>query len=93
MPTSARSPTSTTTAPAVPEAADGRPRFIGTPEQLVADVEAFVAAGVDHFALRFWAGTPGVEPAQVIEQMRLFAELVVAEVGEGSTSTSTSTST
>ena len=67
-------------APAVPEAADGRPLFIGTPEQLVADIDAFVAVGVDHFALRFWAGTPGVGPAQVIEQMRLFAELVAPNV-------------
>ena len=68
-------------APAVPEAPDGRPRFIGTPEEVVADLRAYVAAGVDHFALRFWAGTPGVEPAQLIEQMRAFAELVVPAVG------------
>lgn len=67
-------------APAVPEAADGRPLFIGTPEQLVADVDAFVSVGVEHFALRFWAGTPGVTPAQVIDQMRLFAERVVPNV-------------
>ena len=67
-------------APAVPETPDGRPMFIGTPEQLVADIDAFVAVGVDHFALRFWAGTPGVTPAQTIEQMRLFAELVAPNV-------------
>ncbi len=70
-------------APAVPEASDGRPLFIGTPEQLVADVDAFVAAGVDHFALRFWAGTPGVTPAEVIDQMRAFAERVVPNVASG----------
>ena len=68
-------------APPVPEASDGRPRFIGTPDEVAADLRAYVAAGVDHFALRFWAGTPGVEPAQLIEQMRLFAELVVPAVG------------
>src|SRR5204863_379003 len=64
-------------APPVPEAPGGRPRFIGTPEEVVADLRDYVAAGVDHFALRFWAGTPGVEPAQLIEQMRVFAELGV----------------
>ena len=61
-------------APAPPAAGDGRPMFVGTPEQLVADVSGFVAAGVEHFALRFWAGSPGVEPAAVVEQMRRFAE-------------------
>jgi len=61
-------------APAPPVTADGRPMFVGTPDQLVADVSAFVAAGVEHFALRFWAGTPGVEPSAVIDQMRRFAD-------------------
>jgi probable F420-dependent oxidoreductase len=61
-------------APPPPTAPDGRPRFIGTPDELVADVRAYVDAGVDHFALRFWAGTPGVEPSAVIDQMRRFAE-------------------
>ncbi|HZP31604.1 MAG TPA: TIGR03619 family F420-dependent LLM class oxidoreductase [Acidimicrobiia bacterium] len=63
-------------APAVPTTPDGRPRFIGTPDQLVADIAEFVDAGVDHFALRFWAGTPGVTPSEVIDQMRAFREHV-----------------
>jgi probable F420-dependent oxidoreductase len=64
-------------APAPPTAPDGRARFVGTPEQLVDDVRAYVDAGVDHFALRFWAGTPGVAPAEVIDQMRRFATEVI----------------
>jgi alkanesulfonate monooxygenase SsuD/methylene tetrahydromethanopterin reductase-like flavin-dependent oxidoreductase (luciferase family) len=33
--------------------ADGRPRFVGTPEQVVADLTLLEAAGVDHVTLRF----------------------------------------
>jgi alkanesulfonate monooxygenase SsuD/methylene tetrahydromethanopterin reductase-like flavin-dependent oxidoreductase (luciferase family) len=64
-------------APELPTAPDGRSRFVGTPEQLVADVAAYVEAGVEHFALRFWAGTPGVTPEEVIDQMRRFADDVI----------------
>ena len=62
-------------APPVPEAAGGRPMFVGTPEQLVDDIRALVGAGVDHFALRFWAGETN-RPDAVIDQMAAFAERV-----------------
>lgn len=33
--------------------ADGRPRFVGTPDQLVSDLRLLEGAGVDHVTLRF----------------------------------------
>jgi alkanesulfonate monooxygenase SsuD/methylene tetrahydromethanopterin reductase-like flavin-dependent oxidoreductase (luciferase family) len=46
--------------------------FIGTPEQVVDDIQTLVDAGVEHFVLRFWAGdaTLGVEDS--IQQMERF---------------------
>jgi alkanesulfonate monooxygenase SsuD/methylene tetrahydromethanopterin reductase-like flavin-dependent oxidoreductase (luciferase family) len=39
--------------PASWTADDGRPRFVGTPDQLVADFRLLATAGVDHVTLRF----------------------------------------
>jgi alkanesulfonate monooxygenase SsuD/methylene tetrahydromethanopterin reductase-like flavin-dependent oxidoreductase (luciferase family) len=36
---------------------DGRPRFVGTPDQLVADFRLLAAAGVEHVTLRFGSTT------------------------------------
>ena len=68
-----------TYAPPVPSAADGRPRFIGTPDEVKGDVAEFVAAGVRHFTLRFWAGTPGFTVEQFREQLEWFAREVAPE--------------
>ena len=70
-------------APPVPETDGGRPMFVGTPDQLVDDVRALVDAGVEHFALRFWAGGSGEGPAEVIDQMRAFAERVAPAFDPG----------
>jgi probable F420-dependent oxidoreductase len=62
--------------PPIPLADDGRPRFVGHPDQLAADVEDYIAAGVDHFTLRFSAGDDdGV--ADYFDQLQRFAEQVM----------------
>jgi alkanesulfonate monooxygenase SsuD/methylene tetrahydromethanopterin reductase-like flavin-dependent oxidoreductase (luciferase family) len=40
-------------APAPWLADDGRPRLVGTPDQLISDLRLLQAAGVDHVTLRF----------------------------------------
>lgn len=63
-------------APPFPHAPDGRPRFVGTPDQIAADIETYRAAGVEHLALRFWTGDPSMDTDDVIDQYRRFRELV-----------------
>ena len=60
-------------APPFPVDTDGRPLFVGTPDELVRDVAALEAAGVEHVALRFWSGSPGFTVDDIVEQMRRFA--------------------
>jgi alkanesulfonate monooxygenase SsuD/methylene tetrahydromethanopterin reductase-like flavin-dependent oxidoreductase (luciferase family) len=43
-------------------APDGRPRLVGTPDQLVGDLRLLEAAGVEHVVLRF--GTTGTAPLE-----------------------------
>jgi alkanesulfonate monooxygenase SsuD/methylene tetrahydromethanopterin reductase-like flavin-dependent oxidoreductase (luciferase family) len=38
---------------------DGRPRFVGTPDQVIADFRLLAAAGVEHVTLRFGTTEPG----------------------------------
>ena len=64
-----------------PHAADGRPHFVGTPDQLVTDLQTYAQAGVEHVALRFWTGDPTMSTDDVIEQFRRFAELVAPRIG------------
>ncbi len=59
--------------PPIPLAGDGRPRFVGTPDVVGDDIEAYVAAGVEHFTLRFANGSPDVGPAELLAQLRWFA--------------------
>jgi probable F420-dependent oxidoreductase len=59
--------------PDVPRTADGRAYFVGTAAQVAGDLQALAAAGVQHFALRFWSGDPDFGPDRVLEQMRRFA--------------------
>jgi probable F420-dependent oxidoreductase len=63
--------------PPVPLADDGRPRFVGHPDQLAADVEAYAAAGVEHFTLRFSVGDD-VGVADYFDQLQRFADHVMA---------------
>jgi probable F420-dependent oxidoreductase len=65
-----------TYAPPLPADRDGRPRFLGTPDQVARDIEAYVAAGVEHFTLRFANGSPDVGVDDMVGQMQRF----VAEV-------------
>lgn len=62
-------------APAFPMI-DGRQRFVGQPAELAADVRAYAEAGVQHLALRFWTVDPTATVDAVIDQMRLWQELV-----------------
>jgi probable F420-dependent oxidoreductase len=61
--------------PPIPVTPDGRPRFVGNPDQLAADVEDYLEAGVRHFTLRFSAGTEGV--ADYFGQLQRFADQVM----------------
>jgi hypothetical protein len=67
-------------APPVPVAEDGRPRFVGTPAEILDDVAAYAAAGVEHVTLRFAAGDAGTPPADMADQLRWFAEAVLPAV-------------
>src|SRR5204863_8198458 len=67
-------------APPFPVDSDGRARFTGSPEEIAADVRAYVAAGVDHFALRFHIGEPGFGIERFTEQLERFQKLVVPQV-------------
>ena len=65
-----------TYAPPTPTADDGRPRFIGTVDEVSGDIAQFVDAGVRHFALRFFAGSPGFGVDQFVAQLERFASEV-----------------
>jgi probable F420-dependent oxidoreductase len=62
--------------PPIPLADGGRPRFVGHPDQLAADVEDYAAAGVRHFTLRFSAGAD-VGVADYFDQLARFADQVM----------------
>ncbi|MCU1457066.1 MAG: class F420-dependent oxidoreductase [Actinomycetia bacterium] len=63
--------------PSVPRAPDGRPRFTGTVEQLIEDVELFAEAGVEHLTLRFWTSAADRSPEELEVQLERFATEVV----------------
>jgi len=63
-------------APPPPVDADGRPFFIGTAEQVTGDLRRLVAAGAEHFVLRFWAGNPAAGIEDSLDQMERFAERI-----------------
>ena len=64
----------------MPRTEQARPRFIGTPDQLVEDLEAFVEAGVEHFTLRFFTDSEAMTCDAFIDQMRRFAEEVIPQL-------------
>lgn len=64
-------------APPFPRTASGRPRFVGTVDELLEDLQTYCEAGVEHFTLRFHTTDPEAGPEQVIEQMERFATQVI----------------
>jgi probable F420-dependent oxidoreductase len=70
-----------TYAPPTPTADDGRPRFLGTVDEVGDDIAQFVDAGVRHFALRFFAGSPGFGVDQFVAQLERFAGEVAPRFG------------
>jgi probable F420-dependent oxidoreductase len=70
-----------TYAPPTPSADDGRPRFLGSVDEVSEDIAQFVAAGVGHFALRFFAGSPGFGVEQFVAQLERFASEVAPRFG------------
>ncbi len=69
-------------APPMPCDEHGRPRFMGTPDQVVADVRRYVEAGVEHVVLRFATGGPETTPEQMLVQLERFAAEVLPRVGD-----------
>lgn len=67
-----------TYAPPPPMDPSGRPRFMGTPEQVAGDVERYLSAGVEHFVLRFFTTQPEMTPTAIIDQLSAFATQVAA---------------
>ena len=60
-------------APAAPLTKDGRMRFVGVADEVAADVEDYVAAGVEHFTLRFSTGGDDASVTGFLEQLQRFA--------------------
>ena len=60
-------------APPPPTTSEGRPRFIGTADEVIGDVATFIDAGVEHFVLRFWTTQPDMGVADVVARMETFA--------------------
>lgn len=66
--------------PPLPRAPDGRPRFTGTVEELLDDVHAYAAAGVEHLTLRFWTSGHDLAEDALMQQMTRFATDVIPDV-------------
>jgi len=60
-------------APSAPLTKDGRMRFVGVADEVAADVEDYVAAGVEHFTLRFSTGGDDASVTGFLEQLQRFA--------------------
>lgn len=67
-------------APGYPRAADGRPRFAGTPEQLSQDCRVFAEAGVELLVVRFAVTRDKiVDVESYLEQLKMFAKDVLPQ--------------
>lgn len=64
-------------APPVPTTPGGRIRFVGNPDQVAADIDEYVAAGVQHFTLRFSVGGAAWSEADFLTQLERFAREVM----------------
>jgi alkanesulfonate monooxygenase SsuD/methylene tetrahydromethanopterin reductase-like flavin-dependent oxidoreductase (luciferase family) len=67
-------------APAPPTAPDGRPRLVGTVEEVVSDVRALAEAGVEHLVLRCWTSASDLDADGVVAQYERIATDVVPAV-------------
>jgi alkanesulfonate monooxygenase SsuD/methylene tetrahydromethanopterin reductase-like flavin-dependent oxidoreductase (luciferase family) len=65
-------------APAAPVTRDGRVRFVGVADEVAADVEDYVAAGVEHFTLRFSTGGQDANVTEYLDQLQRFADEVMS---------------
>jgi alkanesulfonate monooxygenase SsuD/methylene tetrahydromethanopterin reductase-like flavin-dependent oxidoreductase (luciferase family) len=61
-------------APPVPFTEDGRTRFVGNPDQIAQDIADYVAAGVQHFTLRFCADGRDTTVSDYLQQVQRFAD-------------------
>jgi probable F420-dependent oxidoreductase len=64
-------------APDVPVTDDGRVRFVGVADEVAADVEEYLAAGVEHFTLRFSTGGNEAVVTDYFDQLQRFAREVM----------------
>jgi probable F420-dependent oxidoreductase len=63
--------------PSIGRTADGRQHFIGTADQMIEDIAAYRAAGVEQMVLRFaLAWDPDITPDRIAEQWAMFTEQV-----------------
>lgn len=63
--------------PPVPRTREGRPRFTGTPTELLDDVEECARAGVEHLTLRLWTSASDLTEDGLVEQLTRFATEVM----------------
>jgi probable F420-dependent oxidoreductase len=69
-------------APPIPMTEEHRVRFVGDADQVAEDVREYVAAGVEHFTLRFAATGTDVTVPAFLGQLERFAREVVPLVAE-----------
>jgi probable F420-dependent oxidoreductase len=67
-------------APPPPHTEAMRPLLTGTPDELVDDVHALAAAGVEHLLLRFSTSASDLDADDVVDQMKRFADAVIPYV-------------
>jgi probable F420-dependent oxidoreductase len=64
-------------APVPPRDASGRLYFVGTPSQVLQDIEVHARAGVEHLTLRFWHNHPSFGVEEFRSQLARFAAHVL----------------
>ena len=64
-------------APPPPRDGSGRLYFVGTPSQVLRDIEVHANAGVEHLTLRFWTTTQSFGLEEFRAQLARFAEHVL----------------
>lgn len=64
-------------APPPPRDPSGRLYFVGSPSQILHDIELHANAGVEHLVLRFWTGDPDFGLEELRIQLERFARHVI----------------
>jgi probable F420-dependent oxidoreductase len=64
-------------APPPPRDGSGRLYFVGTPSQVLQDIEVHANAGVEHLTMRFWTNSPTFGLEEFRTQLARFAEHVL----------------